>query len=109
MAVLWANDGKSLIPDSGMCEASHHQSLCKATKLLDMDPSSWADPDPTWDKADHTPAVGRIQSTTQHQSLVLGATEKSTWRGREMTSLRRPLKRSSGRLRKKLLGQPIWP
>jgi hypothetical protein len=36
-------------------------------------------------------------------------TEKSTWWGRERNPLRRPLKRSSGRWRRKLLGQPVWP
>jgi hypothetical protein len=35
--------------------------------------------------------------------------EKSTWWGMEKNSRRRPLRRSSRRLKKKSLVQPIWP
>jgi hypothetical protein len=36
-------------------------------------------------------------------------TEKSIWWGMEIKPLRRPLKRFSGRLRRKTLRQNIWP
>jgi hypothetical protein len=70
------------------------------------------DLDPTGDKAGHTwlfQQPQQMQSTSCHQSLTPRVIEKSTWSGTERNSWSRPPRRSSGRLTRKLLGQPIWP
>jgi hypothetical protein len=50
-----------------------------------------------------------IQSISHHRSPTQRMAEKSTWWGMERNSRRRRLWRSSRRLMRKSLTQPIWP
>jgi hypothetical protein len=70
------------------------------------------DLDPIEDKADHTLAFPVATTDPIYQSSPESDSEggeKSTWWGTERNPQRRQSRRSSGRLRRKSLMQPVWP